>query len=133
MCTILIVDDERAFRSFVRDSLEMMGHEVIESANGKDGVSAFRRHKPDLVFVDIFMRERGGLWLIRELRAEFPESRLIVVSGGSLIQSAEFIAYARQLGVAASLRKPFSAELLAATVDTVLRDRLSHAHQEPLA
>jgi two-component system chemotaxis response regulator CheY len=61
MATILIVDDAKFMRTLVKDALVPRGHEVIgEAENGNQAVELYRKLKPDLVTMDITMRERTG-------------------------------------------------------------------------
>ena len=56
MAKVLIVDDSKTSRKFLRNMLEDAGHEVVsEAVNGVEGVEKFRLYKPDVVTMDITM------------------------------------------------------------------------------
>ena len=60
MATILIVDDAKFMRTLVKDALVPRGHEVIgEAENGNQAVELYKKMKPDLVTMDITMREKN--------------------------------------------------------------------------
>src|SRR6267378_6795934 len=79
---ILVMDDDELLRGALRVALEAAGYEVVEAANGDEGLRLQREQGADLVLVDIFMPERDGLEVIRALRAETPQTKIVAMSGG---------------------------------------------------
>src|SRR2546422_179515 len=79
---ILVMDDDELLRGALRVVLEAAGYEVIEAADGNAGLRLEREQSADLVLVDIFMPERDGLEVIRALRTEIPQPKIIAMSGG---------------------------------------------------
>ena len=68
MARILIVDDAKFMRTLVKDALVPKGHEIVgEAENGKEAVDLFRSLKPDLVTMDITMREKDGIEAAQEI------------------------------------------------------------------
>jgi len=69
MIRTIIVDDEPLARQRLRHLLREEGdfELVAECADGKDAVEAVRRHRPDLVFLDVRMPEKDGFDVIREV------------------------------------------------------------------
>ena len=62
MARVLIVDDAKFMRTLVKDALVPAGHEIIgEAENGNEAVELYRKLKPDLVTMDITMREKDGI------------------------------------------------------------------------
>lgn len=86
--SVLIVDDQRSVRMFLRNILEGMGYRVFESAHGKEGLEVFCRERPDLVLTDLEMPEMGGLAFIAELNDRYINVPIIVVSGKGTLQDA---------------------------------------------
>ncbi len=122
MANILIVDDDSQIRSLFRRILEAEGYEVSEAADGKEGAQRFRDWPPDLVLMDIFMPEQEGLETIRELRWDFPDVKIIAISGGGMSGRMEPLEVAEKFGAALSLKKPISREQLLESVRAVLAD-----------
>jgi len=80
---ILIVDDDPDAISFVRCVLEDHGYESIHSLSSVTALDMVRSQKPDLILLDLFMPEKSGIRLFREIR-EDPELQgipVVVVSG----------------------------------------------------
>src|SRR2546428_13409024 len=67
MATILVVDDCELFRSLINEVLSP-DHFVIEASNGKEGLSLFTTHYPDLVLTDLNMPVMAGKDFLRHLR-----------------------------------------------------------------
>ncbi len=84
-CRILVVDDERYIRMSFRRFLEELNYEVLEAENGKQGIEVFRKSKPDLLLVDLWMPEVGGIELLNIVKAESPNTPMIVVSGAGAV------------------------------------------------
>ena len=70
--TILIAEDHDDVRNLTKMMVEMLGHKVIEAADGFEALEAARKHRPDLILMDIAMPVMNGVVaskLIRETRA----------------------------------------------------------------
>jgi CheY-like chemotaxis protein len=120
MSRILVIDDDAQFRGMLCQVLGRAGYEVVEASNGKEGLDLFRAEPTDLVISDILMPEQEGLQTIRELRHEFPETKIIAISGGGPGGSMNFLKAARLLGAARTLWKPFDLDELRQAVHEVL-------------
>ena len=76
---VLIIDDEPLVRSQLRRSLELRGYSVVEAVDGRAGLDAVSRQKPDLVILDMTMPDLDGAEVLRRLRdsgAQRPGGRL---------------------------------------------------------
>lgn len=122
MARILIIDDEPVIRTIVRQILEDAGFAVIEAENGQIGARLFREQRPDLVITDMMMPVQGGMETIKELRRDFPEVKIIAISGGSP-RAGSSLALAREVGAQRTLRKPFSVEELRGAIDDLLGEK----------
>lgn len=119
---ILVVDDNPDICAFMQAALEGAGYEVRTAPEGAQGLAMLERRTADLIITDIFMPGQEGFETITRCRAEFPQSRIVVMSAGSVPgMKHDFLAAAGLLGVAATLRKPFSADQLLDTVRKVLQ------------
>lgn len=96
--------------------MEQAGYHVSEGRNGREGLLRYRTTPADVVVMDILMPEKDGLESIIELRQEFPDAKVIAITGGSAKMNVpDFLDVAKVLGANRTLHKPFSmAEFLAA-------------------
>lgn len=81
--SVLIVDDSKSARLFLREIIVNMGHRVLEAANGREGLELLDCESTDLILTDLEMPEMDGLAFIRELRNTCPHIPVIVISGKS--------------------------------------------------
>ena len=100
---ILLIDDDSSVRRSISAFLSDSGFEIIEAANGSDGVFLFKREKPDLVLCDLRMPGMDGLEVIKEVTSESSNTPVIVISGYGEIGDA---VQALRLGAADYLMKP---------------------------
>jgi CheY-like chemotaxis protein len=121
MARILVVDDDETVRTMLREALERGGHVVLEAANGDEGVRTYQRTACDLVILDLLMPDKEGLQTIRELRRDFPDIRIVAISGGAPASGVDYLQVARRLGARAALAKPFNLADLARAIDEALQ------------
>jgi CheY-like chemotaxis protein len=100
---VLVVDDDEHFRVLARAILEPAGFEVLESEDVRQCLLQLRYHAIDAVILDMIMPGQDGIEALRELKALFPEIRIVAVSGAEL--SGLYLAVSAQLGADASLEK----------------------------
>lgn len=100
---ILLIDDDASVRRNISAFLSDSGFEIIEAANGSEGVSLFQDEKPDLVLCDLRMPDMDGLDVIREVAAKSLDTPVIVISGYGEIGDA---VQALRLGATDYLMKP---------------------------
>lgn len=107
MTRILVIDDEAPVRDMVRQTLERAGYEVAEAGDGKRGMGQVRTQPIDLVITDILMPEQEGIETIRILRKEFPQIKILAISGGGKRGKLDILPVARTFGAHHTLVKPF--------------------------
>jgi DNA-binding response OmpR family regulator len=118
---ILVIDDDEAIRSLIKTLLGRKGFEVQEAPDGVVGTRIFREKPADLVITDVFMPEKGGLDTIVDLRKDFPDVKIIVMSGGGSTMSADgCLLLAKGLGVQRTLFKPLRMRELLEAVESAL-------------
>jgi DNA-binding NtrC family response regulator len=120
MSRILVIDDDEQFRGMLCQVLGREGYEVVEAKNGREGMARFRAAPTDLVITDILMPDQEGLQTIRELRHEFPEAKIIAISGGGPGGTLNFLKAATLMGAQRALWKPFDLDDLRQAVREVL-------------
>jgi DNA-binding NarL/FixJ family response regulator len=78
---ILIADDHALFRDGLRSLLGAHGHEVVgEARNGREAIALAQQIKPDLVLMDISMPELNGLEATRQMTAEVPQVKVVILT-----------------------------------------------------
>jgi DNA-binding response OmpR family regulator len=110
--TILVIDDDTSVRHTVRLMLERAGYRVREAHDGEQGMKLYRSERADLVITDLFMPQQDGIETIQQLRAQFPDARILAVSGGASLGAEGPLIDARMLGADETLAKPFSRDEL---------------------
>lgn len=106
--TMLIVEDNAVMRRLLRNLLEDQAVEIHECADGSQAVAAYRQCQPDCVVMDIEMPELDGLAATRQILAEFPAARVVIVTQHD---SARFRAAARCAGACGFISKENLLEL----------------------
>jgi two-component system KDP operon response regulator KdpE len=76
---VLVVDDERAIRRFLRTSLSAYNYTVYEASSGQEALTAVIAHRPDLLILDLGLPDLDGIEVIRQLR-EWTRLPIIVLS-----------------------------------------------------
>ncbi|MCK5227068.1 MAG: response regulator [Desulfobulbaceae bacterium] len=120
MARILVIDDEVEVLLMLRQILELHKHQVVSAANGEKGAELFRDSPTDLIITDMIMPEKSGIETIVELVKEFPEVKIIAISGGGAIEPERYLSLAENLGAKQTLPKPFTHEELMNAVNDVL-------------
>lgn len=122
MPSVLVVDDEDQLRQLIREILEQAGYQVTEARNGKEAVLQYRLAPADVVIMDILMPEQDGLETTSTLRREFPNVKIIAITGSSeMIGILSFLDVAKMLGAHRALQKPFEMQTLLDTVQAELQ------------
>jgi DNA-binding response OmpR family regulator len=67
---VLVVDDEAEIRELCRVNLEFEGFDVVEARNGSEAIEMARRHRPDLVFLDLMMPGVDGWEVLQTLKSD---------------------------------------------------------------
>lgn len=110
---VLVVDDESGVRNFVQKVLVDAGYEVLLAADGEQALKMARVLRFDLVLTDLVMPEMEGIEIIRRMRKEQPELKIIAMSGAF---GGEFLKVAKLLGANSTLAKPVAPEELISAV-----------------
>jgi CheY-like chemotaxis protein len=119
---IVVADDNQDILDFIGVALEGAGYEVETVPEGAQALAKLRSRPAHLLITDLFMAGQQGFETISRCKAEFPQTKIIVISAGNVPgMKHDFLAAVESLGVAATLRKPFDADTLIDTVRKVLQ------------
>lgn len=72
--TILLIDDDQDIRSVVSSALEVLGHVIVQAADGEAGLRLFRATQPDLVVLDVMMPGLDGFEVLQQIRQDLANS-----------------------------------------------------------
>jgi len=120
MALILIIDDDIQVRVMLRKLFEREGYAVMDAPDGVEGIRRYQENPADLVIADLIMPNKEGIETIRELMAEFPEVKVIAISGGGLNEPEPYLHIAEKLGVKHTFIKPIETRELLEAVRELL-------------
>lgn len=124
---VLVVDDERAIRRYLRAALNAQGSVISEASNGEEALRAAALDRPDLIILDLGLPDIDGVEVTRRIR-EWSQIPIIILSVRE--QESDKIA-ALDAGADDYLSKPFGTGELMARIRAAIR-RSMHPESEPL-
>jgi len=117
---ILIVDDDIKLLNTLKVKLEENGYQVITAENGFEGLKKVEKETPDLVITDVVMPEKDGAELIFDLQKDFPNIKMIAMTGTGQGAQAYLQSITSHSKVQYAFEKPFEMdELLRAVKEAV--------------
>jgi two-component system chemotaxis response regulator CheY len=117
---ILVADDDPGIRRILHAGLTKAGYDVVEARDGEEAMRLWRDVGADLVISDIYMPDKDGLEVIRELRAESPTTPVISMTSGGRSKNFDPLRHAETFGASRTIAKPFTLEVMLAIVKQVL-------------
>jgi DNA-binding response OmpR family regulator len=112
--TVLVVDDDRAVREFVKALLEQNGYVVRHAVDGEAALALLAIQPVDIVLLDILMPRKEGLETLLELKRQLPKVVVIAMSASGMRKGNDFLTIASKFGADSILQKPFSPDDLLA-------------------
>lgn len=107
---ILVCDDEKNVRVFLKDLLSLEGFDIVEAETGREAVEAVQAEKPDLCILDLKLPDCNGIDIIPELKTVRPLLAIIVITALGTVDNAVL---SMKAGAYDFITKPFD-------VDTVI-------------
>ncbi|MBT0665487.1 SpoIIE family protein phosphatase [Geobacter pelophilus] len=130
---ILVVDDSRAIRVLLTETLREEGYECLEAKDADEALSIMETRDFSLVISDIVMPGRTGLELLKDLRTLYADTFVVMLTS---VTDTETAMSCIHLGAVDYLIKPFSADRLLITVRNTLEQRRlfleQRAHEQEL-
>jgi DNA-binding response OmpR family regulator len=115
---IVVVEDEPVIREAVVEMLQITGHEVVEAADGVEGLGCATAQDVDLVLLDLMLPLKNGFEVLEELRKLRPALPVIILTAKG---SEEDVVRGLRSGADDYVVKPFGARELLARIDAVIR------------
>ena len=103
---ILVTDDTASIRTFIRLILEDANYEVCEACDGEEGIDVYKKSGDiDLIITDVYMPKKSGLELVVELREEYKDIKIIVLSDGGKNNFSNELGVCEALGATYFIKK----------------------------
>lgn len=118
MSTILVIDDEPGIRTVLTDILEDEKYTVLTAGDGFEGLSILKEQNVDLVILDIWLPNMGGIDVLKEIKHDYPDLEVVIISGHANIDLA---VKAVKLGAFDFLEKPLSLEKIITVVSNAIK------------
>ena len=126
----MVVDDESEIRNIIKEILAEEGYKTLTAASAEEAKRLLDEHRPDLVFLDIWMPDQDGIELLKEWSSDqtknFP---VIMISGHATIETA---IEATKLGATDFIEKPISIEKLFNTIHSVFLEKTQEQEEDIL-
>jgi len=126
---VLIVDDEPGILTTVSDILSDEGYRTVTTSSGREALEIYRRDRPDVVFLDIWLADRDGLETLQALKELDPEAAVVMISGHGTASTA---AKSIKMGAHDYLEKPLSYDQTVAAVHAALEAKAAGATGEAI-
>ena len=115
MARVLVVEDEKLINIMFREALESEGYEMEAAFDGQEAVKRCREKKFDLIIADIMMPRTDGVQMITQLRKEFRNVKVLIVTAISL-SGAHYRETKEKLAGIPIIQKPVTKEVLVSKV-----------------
>jgi DNA-binding response OmpR family regulator len=112
------VEDDPAILRGLQMNLQLEGFQLLTARDGEEAIQLWRRHRPDLVLLDVMLPKRDGWDVLREMRREDPDTRVLILSAKD--QETDKV-LGLELGADDYVTKPFSLPELLARIRAALR------------
>ena len=121
---VLVVDDQPAILATVSAILSDEGYRTVVTESGREALRLYDEHRPDVVFLDIWLADMDGLETLQALRDRDPGAAVIMISGHGTASTA---VQALKMGACDFIEKPLSYEQVVAAVSGALSRRQAAA------
>lgn len=119
---IILIEDESTLGEIIKESLEARGFEVSHFVSGKEGFFSFLKDNPDIVILDVMLKDADGFSIAKSIRQTDKETPILFLTAKSLPQD---VIEGFESGGNDYLKKPFSLEELLIRIKVLLsKDRL---------
>jgi len=121
---ILAIDDDSAILGMISRVLNSEDFKVHTASNGKEGMCIINRTPEiDLVITDLIMPEKEGIETIKDLKRDFPNIKILAISGGGRGSAQTYLPMAKHMGADLTLSKPFVAQDLLESIQKLIETK----------
>jgi|TARA_B100002003_G_scaffold240477_1_gene261079 two-component system nitrogen regulation response regulator NtrX len=117
---VLVVDDEEAIRSTMKQAIDYAGHDCLLARSGQEGLDMVERESPDVVFLDIKMPGMDGLEVLKRIREIDESVEVVIISGHGTMETGR---EATKLGAFSCLTKPIETGDILLNIRNALEQR----------
>jgi chemotaxis response regulator CheB len=113
--TAIVVDDNKLTVQVLCDFLESINVRILgRGHSGKDAVELYKKHKPDILFLDLMMSEYDGFFALGEIRRQYPGATIVVVTSDLRKETEEMLDKLKPTQI---IYKPFAVGAIADIVE----------------
>lgn len=114
---ILYIEDDNYIREYINEFLKRFNSNIYLASNAEDGLEIYKKHKPDIMIVDINLPNMSGIELISQIRKNDNFTRIII---STAYTNKEFTLQAIELNITRYLVKPITSKDLIAALQKAL-------------
>ncbi len=119
--TAIVVDDSKLTVQVLCDYLAMIDVDVLgRGHNGKDAVELYKKHRPDIVFLDIMMPDYDGYYALENIKKEHPTATVVVVTSDLRQKDSKEL---ERLNPTKIIFKPFAIETIREVVEKIRKSK----------
>lgn len=119
MVKIMVIDDSRFIRIFVRRIVEKEGYEVVcEASRGREAIELIDKCKPNIVILDINMPDMSGLDVLNVIKSRWPSINVVMLTA---LDQPWAIEMAKRMGAQYFIPKPISPQRLIGVIKSIAR------------
>lgn len=131
---VLVVDDEEAIRSLVKDYLEGQGYLVSCAADGDEGIKTFKKERPSVVLIDFLLPRKNGFAVAEAIRKDTERARTPIIMMSGVFKNPKTAVEARdKYKVVDFLSKPLDLERISTLIEDALAGVEPPEEEQPLA
>jgi DNA-binding response OmpR family regulator len=127
---ILIIEDDRRMSDALVSGIEAAGYDVSAASTAEEGFFLAHRERPDLLLLDLNLPQRNGLEILRQIRSEGIDMRVMILTSQNTVEDRVM---GLQAGADDYLGKPFSFQELMARIHALLRRSVAVEIEKPIA
>ncbi|MCD6441334.1 MAG: sigma-54-dependent Fis family transcriptional regulator [Candidatus Marinimicrobia bacterium] len=125
MASIFVIDDDKAIRDLLQESLESDNHSITTLPSAELAVRAMKTEEPDIILLDINLPGMSGFEFLKIVKTEYAHIPIVMITSNTDIDSA---IKAMKMGASDYIQKPFNVDELSLIIDKILDLRYKDDH-----